>query len=92
MENRKCVMLDEVLHKRLKTYCASQGISITSYVDYCVSTLLFAEEIESNVEYQKIVRQIIDQGSKNIPEDKLNQLRNRQKEIMEQVERGEYVG
>jgi hypothetical protein len=92
MEKRKCIMLDEILHKRLEAYCASEGISVNSYAVYCISTLLFAEEIESNVEYQSLVRQIIYQGSKNIPEEKLEQLRNRQKEILEEVERGEYVG
>ena len=92
MENRKCVMLDETLHKRLKTYCASQGISITSYADYCISSLLFAEEIESNVEYQSLVKLIIEMGSKNIPKEKLDELLERQKQIIKDVERGEYVG
>lgn len=91
MENRKCVMLDEVLHKRLKTYCASQGILISSYVDYCVSSLLFADEIESNVEYQSIVREIMDIGKKNMTDERIQKLLNRQKEIINEIERGEYV-
>ena len=85
-------MLDENLHKRLKTYCASQGILISSYVDYCISSSLFAEEIENNVEYQSIVREIIDGGKKNMSNDRLQKLLDRQKEILDEVERGEYVG
>ena len=85
-------MLDETLHKRLKTYCASQGISITSYVDYCISSLLFAEEIESNVEYKSLVKLIIETGSKNMPKEKLDELLERQKQIIKDIERGTYVG
>ena len=85
-------MLDETLHKRLKTYCAKEGISITCYVNYCISLLLTGEEIQSNVEYQSIIRQIIDLGGENTPKDKLEQLLNRQKEIYNEIERGEYVG
>lgn len=41
MEKRKSIMVDEELHKRLKTHCASQGISIGSYVDNCIHQSLF---------------------------------------------------
>jgi len=54
MENRKCVMLDEALHKRLKTYCASQGISISTYADYCIHQFLVGDELSIDEKYQEL--------------------------------------
>lgn len=54
MENRKCVMMDEALHKRLKTYCASQGILISSYVDNCIHQFLVGDELSIDEKYQEL--------------------------------------
>jgi len=54
MENRKCVMLDEPLHKRLKTYCASQGILISSYVDICINQNLLGDELSIDEKYKEL--------------------------------------
>jgi len=54
MENRKCVMMDEALHKRLKTYCASQGISISSYVDNCVHQFLVGDELSIDEKWEEL--------------------------------------
>jgi hypothetical protein len=54
MENRKCIMLDENLHKRLKTYCASQGILISSYVDDCIYQNLLGDELSIDEKYQQL--------------------------------------
>jgi len=54
MENRKCIMVDEDLHKRLKTYCASQGISISSYVDNCIHQFLVGDELSIDEKYEEL--------------------------------------
>lgn len=54
MENRKCIMVDESLHKRLKTYCASQGISISSYVDNSIHQFLVGDELSIDEKYQEL--------------------------------------
>jgi len=54
MENRKCIMVDESLHKRLKTYCASQGISISSYVDNSIHQFLVGDELSIDEKYEEL--------------------------------------
>lgn len=80
MENRKCVMLDELLHKRLKTYCASQGISITSYVDYCIHQFLVGDELsidekwkELQIRFRGLMDKMKDSGNDFVESDEYKQ-------------------
>ena len=58
MENRKCIMVDEDLHRRLKTYCASQGISISSYADSCIHQLWVGVELSIDEKYKKLQKRL----------------------------------
>ncbi len=83
MENRKCIMVDESLHKRLKTYCASQGISISSYVDYCIHQNLVGDELsidekwnELQIRFRSLMKKIKDDGEKFVESDEYKQYLN----------------
>ena len=69
MENRKCVMIDEKLHRRLKSYCGAKGFMIGSYVDSCIHQFLFGDELLLDEEYislNKRLSEIIKKASSDI--------------------------
>jgi|LakMenE18May11ns_1017448.scaffolds.fasta_scaffold9353125_2 hypothetical protein len=54
MENRKCVMIDEKLHRRLKSYCGAEGLLISSYVENCIKQFLIGDELVLDGEYNSL--------------------------------------
>jgi hypothetical protein len=80
MENRKCIMVDESLHKRLKTYCASQGISISSYVDNSIHQFLVGDELsidekwkELQIRFRGLMEKMKDSGNDFVESDEYKQ-------------------
>jgi hypothetical protein len=93
MENRKCVMLDEVLHRRLKSFCATHNMLMSNYIDYCVGVLLLADELGNNKEYNRVEEEIFAELEKkyttnDFNEEHFNQLVSRKNKIIEDTENG----
>lgn len=47
----KSILIDEKLHRRLKTYTQKKNLLLGKYVEYCINIMLTADELSIDDEY-----------------------------------------
>ena len=65
----KTLLIDDMLHKRLKMYCVQNNLVLSKFVSNLIHKTLVGNELDKCEEYQKLWYEHFDLLDRKIPQD-----------------------